>query len=475
MEGTEKPMIMEIGDIDKYCPRHVSPNDSHYRTAPFSHSCLTEIFDELKRSLRRYSQLEAVTYTTIYIIISILAVIGNGLVIYVICRKKSMRTNRNVLILNLALSNLVLAVTNIPFLWLPSIEFEFPYSSIFCKLANVLPGMNVYCSTLTISVMAIDRYYSVKRLSLMSSSRRHLIRAAWLSILIWIVSFILSLPLLVSYDTTMLFVFKDLNVFEVLQDSNVTMRSYGWKQCQITSGSRNDLQLVMSVMQAAFLYVIPLIVLSIFNVKLTRFLKHNANQMSKNRLNRSRDLLTPTDRSVSERTPECLSPIPCKQNRSRPGTAEMASKKRRSRTTGLLVAMAGSYAILWLPFTVVTMLLDLGILSGSSDEQTTLIEHVDQSCKVLSMLSVCVNPFLYGFLNTNFRQEFIEIYYQWIRCTPKKPNRFSYTSGVAMEYSSVGYPNRNPTTTSRPHSRIESMTSPFYPYVPPSFPILNTW
>lgn len=78
-------------------------------------------------------------------------------VILAVIRKREMRTNRNVLIVNLALSNLMLALTNIPFLWLPSIDFEFLYSRFFCKFANALPGSNIYCSTLTISVMAIDR------------------------------------------------------------------------------------------------------------------------------------------------------------------------------------------------------------------------------------------------------------------------------------------------------------------------------
>ena len=114
--------------------------------------------------LRKFSQWESTVYTIIYIIISLFALIGNGVVILAVIRKKEMRTNRNVLIVNLALSNLMLALTTIPFLWLPSMYFDFPYSNFFCKFANALPGSNIYCSTLTISVMAIDRWLNLLKL-----------------------------------------------------------------------------------------------------------------------------------------------------------------------------------------------------------------------------------------------------------------------------------------------------------------------
>lgn len=42
--------------------------------------------------------------------------------------------------------------------------------------------------------------------------------------------------------------------------------------------------------------------------------------------------------------------------------AERASDRRRSRTTMLLIAMAGSYAVLWFPFTLVSVIIDLDIL-----------------------------------------------------------------------------------------------------------------
>lgn len=113
---------MEYKDIDNYCDRGISPNASNYLTSPFDGLCLQVIhfpsvlrnpyffqkfFYQLQASLRRFSPWEEILYTTVYIIISVAAVIGNGLVILAVVRKKSMRTNRNVLILNLALSNLV--------------------------------------------------------------------------------------------------------------------------------------------------------------------------------------------------------------------------------------------------------------------------------------------------------------------------------------------------------------------------------
>ncbi|KAJ1363712.1 hypothetical protein KIN20_023633 [Parelaphostrongylus tenuis] len=46
---------------------------------------------------------------------------------------------------------------------------------------------------------------------------------------------------------------------------------------------------------------------------------------------------------------------------------------------------------------------------------------------MVSMLSICVNPFLYGYLNTNFRREFGEIYSRYVICLTK-------TTGQALLY-----------------------------------------
>ncbi|CAB3399812.1 unnamed protein product [Caenorhabditis bovis] len=442
---------MEVKDIDKYCPRGISPNASNYITHPFNGTCLQKFFSQLQTSLRRFNQWEEILYTTVYIIISVAAVIGNGLVILAVVRKKSMRTNRNVLILNLALSNLILALTNIPFLWLPSIDFEFPYSRIFCKFANVLPGSNIYCSTLTISVMAIDRYYSVKKLKI-TSNRKQCFQAVGVSAVIWVVSFILSLPLLLYYETTMLYVMKEIKVMD--PDGREVNRSYGWRQCRLMATESSlfnietqSITLMMSVLQVVFLYVVPLFVLAIFNLKLTRFLKTNATKMSKVRTAPRREdnnslnkFISPSLRSPS--MPSIRSSI----------TERHGSTRRASRTTSLLIAMAGSYAALWFPFTLISFLLDLDLLNTQAN--VGLVERIDQTCKMISMLSICVNPFLYGFLNTNFRHEFAEIYYRYIRCQTKSQT----PSRLNNEFSSIAH-NRQDSMYNDDNSLLPSRTS----------------
>ncbi|CAK5088967.1 unnamed protein product [Meloidogyne enterolobii] len=153
-------MFLSVEDINRQCPRAVNPNDTNnWETFPFDDNCLKSFFHKLTAHLRRYYIWETAVYTSFYVLISICAIIGNGLVILAVVRKPAMRTARNVLIVNLALSNLMLALTTVPFLWLPSIDFDFPYSNFFCKFANALPGSNIYCSTLTISVGIFLKYF----------------------------------------------------------------------------------------------------------------------------------------------------------------------------------------------------------------------------------------------------------------------------------------------------------------------------
>uniref|UniRef100_A0A915HS58 G-protein coupled receptors family 1 profile domain-containing protein n=1 Tax=Romanomermis culicivorax TaxID=13658 RepID=A0A915HS58_ROMCU len=84
------------------------------------------------------------------------------------------------------------------------------------------------------------------------------------------------------------------------------------------------------------------------------------------------------------------------------GAALTNCRRRRNRTTALLYAMAVSYAILWFPFIILSLYMQF---TGRALNKT-----LDEVVKMISILSTCVNPFLYGYLNTNFNREFKNIF-----------------------------------------------------------------
>jgi len=133
-------------------------------------NCSNESLDVWRDCLRQlfvqqtFHVHEAVLITSAYVLFILLGLLGNGLVIFVVVTKREMRTTRNVFLVNLAVANFILSLIWLPFLWLPTMQGAFPYGALACKLANSLPGMNIYCSTLTILVIAIERYFTVSRI-----------------------------------------------------------------------------------------------------------------------------------------------------------------------------------------------------------------------------------------------------------------------------------------------------------------------
>ena len=102
-------------------------------------------------------------------------------------------------------------------------------------------------------------------------------------------------------------------------------------------------------------------------MKLTRFLRMNSNAVNRNRTVVKR-ATRPSDvfHFLCRLKSDFQTPIIAARNvsvfqRMSLPAGDNAADRRTSRTTSLLIAMAGSYAALWLPFTLISFLLDLDI------------------------------------------------------------------------------------------------------------------
>ncbi|CAL1530903.1 unnamed protein product, partial [Lymnaea stagnalis] len=78
-----------------------------------------------------------------YGLIFLLSVVGNTLVILTLVRHKKMRTITNMYLLNLAISDLLLAVFCMPFTLIPMLMQEFIFGSVVCFLLRYAQGKHL--------------------------------------------------------------------------------------------------------------------------------------------------------------------------------------------------------------------------------------------------------------------------------------------------------------------------------------------
>ncbi|XP_069938217.1 neuropeptide F receptor-like [Cherax quadricarinatus] len=80
---------------------------------------------------------------------------------------------------------------------------------------------------------------------------------------------------------------------------------------------------------------------------------------------------------------------------------------RMRKTNTLLVSIALIFCLSWLPLNLYNVVVDLHNPFGEDTESMLIVYSV---CHMAGMSSACSNPLLYGWLNDNFRKEFLEIF-----------------------------------------------------------------
>lgn len=133
-----------------------------------------------------------VVSAVIFIIVFIVGLLGNTLVIYVVVRYTKMKTVTNLYILNLALAD-ELYILGIPFLCTHNVLSYWPYGEFLCKMYMTADTMSQFSSTFCLTVMSIDRYLAVVH-PMKSAKWRKPQVAKILNAMMWLVSFLIALP-----------------------------------------------------------------------------------------------------------------------------------------------------------------------------------------------------------------------------------------------------------------------------------------
>lgn len=103
---------------------------------------------------RRISFGAFYTFICLYSTLIVVGILGNSMVIWAVIRQPAMRTLRNVFIINLAISDLLLCLLTMPLTLVEILTKYWPMgdSVVSCKLAGGLQAVSIFVSTMSITV-----------------------------------------------------------------------------------------------------------------------------------------------------------------------------------------------------------------------------------------------------------------------------------------------------------------------------------
>ncbi|XP_060599056.1 RYamide receptor-like [Ruditapes philippinarum] len=138
------------------------------------------------------SEYVQVLIIVMYSIITIIAVGGNGIVCYLVYAYKRMHTVPNYFIVNLAVSDIIMAVFCIPFTFIANLILNYwPFGETMCPIVLYIQVVAVFLSSYTLVAMSIDRYIVIVH----PFKPRITQKQTALTILgIWVMSFTIPLP-----------------------------------------------------------------------------------------------------------------------------------------------------------------------------------------------------------------------------------------------------------------------------------------
>ena len=136
--------------------------------------------------------------TLVYLLLFVTALVGNGFVGFIVYKTRQMRTTTNYLIVNMSASDAVFALVTMPL----TVKFIYAGENLFssgflaevnCKLVSFLQSSAVSISALSLTIIALDRFFAIM-MPLKTVITKRLTRTIIAAI--WMISFVLNSPVL---------------------------------------------------------------------------------------------------------------------------------------------------------------------------------------------------------------------------------------------------------------------------------------
>ncbi|XP_077290640.1 neuropeptide CCHamide-1 receptor-like isoform X2 [Arctopsyche grandis] len=181
--------------------RYVDSNLSSLRSSTSSDFLqnLSEVNSTVHLPYTPYSQRpETYIVPVIFAIIFVIGVLGNGTLVIVFIRHRAMRNIPNIYILSLALADLLIITTSLPFTSTVYTVESWPWGDVICRLSESIKDVSIGVSVFTLTALSADRFFAIvnplKRWHANGGGSRATRVTIVATALIWFLGFLCAVP-----------------------------------------------------------------------------------------------------------------------------------------------------------------------------------------------------------------------------------------------------------------------------------------
>ncbi|TNN78120.1 Relaxin-3 receptor 1 [Liparis tanakae] len=306
-----------------------------------------------------------VVIALVYLAVCVLGLVGNFLALFLLHSRHRGHRHSSIdcFVMSLALTDLQFVLT-LPFWAVDTVlDFRWPFGRVMCKIVSSVTTLNMYASVFFLTAMSVTRYHSLVTSLKMAPPRIATARAKWVSLTIWLVSLVATLPH-AFYSTTV----------QVSADDELCLMRFS-----DSDSGHWDPQFLLGLYQTQKVllgFVVPLIVISVCYLLLLRFI-----------LSR-RTVGSEVNESATERS-----------------EYERGRHRRRSKVTRSLTIVVLSFFICWLPNQALTLwgvLIKFDLVPFSKAFYNTQA-YAFPLTVCLAHANSCLNPVLYCLIRKEYR------------------------------------------------------------------------
>ncbi|XP_062992181.1 pyroglutamylated RF-amide peptide receptor [Elgaria multicarinata webbii] len=341
------------------------------------------------------------------VLIFALALFGNGLVLYVVARRKAMRTVTNIFICSLALSDLLIAFFCVPFTMLQNISSNWLGGAFACKMVPFVQSTAIVTEILTMSCIAVERHNGI--VHPLKMKWQYTNRRAYTMLgIVWLLAAVVGSP--------MWHVQRLENKYDFLYEKEYV--------CCLEEWASPVHQKVYATFILVILFLLPLMLMLLLYSKIGYEL------WIKKRVGDASVLQTIHGNEMSK----------------------ISRKKKRAII--MMVTVVVLFAICWAPFHVMHMMIEYSNFEREYDDVT--IKMIFGIVQVIGFSNSICNPIVYAFMNENFKKNFLSAICFCIIKENQSPSRRHGNLGITMIQQKEGVCRREP--VSMEESRREAFS-----------------